>query len=144
MGIKKGLTHAPEEMKELKEITLSKNFVSGNGKEKKIQDFQTKNRHPQRFIFIPRDYPYIRLPNTRQRFTRNSRNVYPELEERVVLGVVLGVVLRYLSARLVLEVRVVLGNPYTTRQNKPIITKKRAKPCFFIRNFNCKNVQLIN
>jgi phosphomannomutase / phosphoglucomutase len=41
MGIKKGLTHAPEEMKELKEITLSKNFVSGNGKEKKIQDFQT-------------------------------------------------------------------------------------------------------
>ena len=27
MGIKKGLTHAPEEMKELKEITLSENFL---------------------------------------------------------------------------------------------------------------------
>ena len=29
MGIKKGLTHAPEEMKELKEITLNQNFISG-------------------------------------------------------------------------------------------------------------------
>ena len=27
MGIKKGLTHAPEEMKELKDITLNKKFV---------------------------------------------------------------------------------------------------------------------
>ena len=27
MGIKKGLTHAPEEMKELKEITLNKKFI---------------------------------------------------------------------------------------------------------------------
>ena len=26
MGIKKGLTHAPEEMKELKDITLNENF----------------------------------------------------------------------------------------------------------------------
>ena len=40
MGIKKGLTHAPEEMTELKEITLNQNFVSGNGNEKEIKDFQ--------------------------------------------------------------------------------------------------------
>ena len=35
MGIQKGLTHAPEEMKELKEITLNENFIKGEGKEKK-------------------------------------------------------------------------------------------------------------
>ena len=29
MGIKKGLTHAPEEMKELKEITLNQKFMRG-------------------------------------------------------------------------------------------------------------------
>ena len=40
MGIKKGLTHAPEEMKELKDITLNKKFIKGNGKEKKINNFQ--------------------------------------------------------------------------------------------------------
>ena len=40
MGIKKGLTHAPEEMKELKEITLNKKFVEGLGNEKKIDNFQ--------------------------------------------------------------------------------------------------------
>ena len=40
MGIKKGLTHAPEEMKELKEITLSKKFIKGLGNEKKIDNFQ--------------------------------------------------------------------------------------------------------
>jgi len=40
MGIKKGLTHAPEEMKELKDITLNKKFVQGNGNEKKINGFQ--------------------------------------------------------------------------------------------------------
>tara|TARA_Y100000590_G_scaffold17478_1_gene20911 strand:+ start:713 stop:1249 length:537 start_codon:yes stop_codon:yes gene_type:complete len=40
MGIKKGLTHAPEEMKELKEITLNKKFINGKGKEKKIINFQ--------------------------------------------------------------------------------------------------------
>ncbi len=40
MGIKKGLTHAPEEMKELKEITLKKNFITGQGSEKKIEGFQ--------------------------------------------------------------------------------------------------------
>ena len=40
MGIKKGLTHAPEEMKELKDITLNKNFVKGKGNEKKIDGFQ--------------------------------------------------------------------------------------------------------
>jgi len=40
MGIKKGLTHAPEEMKELKEITLNKNFIKGQGNEKKIDGFQ--------------------------------------------------------------------------------------------------------
>ena len=40
MGIKKGLTHAPEEMEELKEITLNQKFISGNGNEKEIKDFQ--------------------------------------------------------------------------------------------------------
>ena len=40
MGIKKGLTHAPEEMKELKEITLNQKFKKGNGNEKQIHDFQ--------------------------------------------------------------------------------------------------------
>ena len=40
MGIKKGLTHAPEEMKELKEITLKENFIKGKGNEKIIKDFQ--------------------------------------------------------------------------------------------------------
>ena len=40
MGIRKGLTHAPEEMKELKEITLNKKFISGKGNEKKIKDFK--------------------------------------------------------------------------------------------------------
>ncbi len=39
MGIKKGLTHAPEEMKELKEITLNEKFIKGEGKEKQIKDF---------------------------------------------------------------------------------------------------------
>ena len=40
MGIKKGLTHAPEEMKELKEITLNEKFISGQGNEKQIKNFQ--------------------------------------------------------------------------------------------------------
>ena len=40
MGIKKGLTHTPEEMKELKEITLNKKFIEGSGSEKKINGFQ--------------------------------------------------------------------------------------------------------
>ena len=40
MGIKKGLTHAPEEMKELKDITLNKKFIEGIGSEKKIDNFQ--------------------------------------------------------------------------------------------------------
>jgi len=40
MGIKKGLTHAPEEMKELKDITLNQKFTSGEGSEKKIENFQ--------------------------------------------------------------------------------------------------------
>ena len=39
MGIIKGLTHAPEEMQELKNITLNKKFITGNGKERKIQNF---------------------------------------------------------------------------------------------------------
>ena len=39
MGIKKGLTHAPEEMKELKEITLQEKFVQGKGNKKEIKDF---------------------------------------------------------------------------------------------------------
>ncbi len=40
MGIKKGLTHAPEEMNELKDITLNKKFISGKGNEKKIKKFK--------------------------------------------------------------------------------------------------------
>jgi len=40
MGINKGLTHAPEEMKELKDITLNKKFIEGKGSEKEINDFQ--------------------------------------------------------------------------------------------------------
>ncbi|WP_440915604.1 phosphomannomutase/phosphoglucomutase [Candidatus Pelagibacter sp.] len=39
MGIKKGLTHAPEEMRELKEITLNEKFSKGDGNEKEIKDF---------------------------------------------------------------------------------------------------------
>ena len=40
MGIKKGLTHGPEEMKELKDITLNQKFIKGQGNEKKINNFQ--------------------------------------------------------------------------------------------------------
>ena len=40
MGIKKGLTHAPDEMKELKDITLNQRFINGKGKEKEIKNFQ--------------------------------------------------------------------------------------------------------
>lgn len=40
MGIKKGLTHAPEEMSELKNITLNKKFVKGKGSVKSIIDFK--------------------------------------------------------------------------------------------------------
>ena len=40
MGIKKGLTHAPEEMKELKEITLKEKFINGQGEIKNINNFQ--------------------------------------------------------------------------------------------------------
>ncbi len=40
MGIQKGLTHAPDEMKELKNITLNEKFVRGQGNEKKISNFQ--------------------------------------------------------------------------------------------------------
>ena len=40
MGIKKGLTHAPEEMSELKEITLNEKFAIGSGNEKEISNFQ--------------------------------------------------------------------------------------------------------
>ena len=40
MGIKKGLTHAPEEMNELKNITLDEDFIIGQGKEKKIESFE--------------------------------------------------------------------------------------------------------
>ena len=40
MGIKKGLTHAPEEMKELKDITLNEEFSIGQGSEKEIKNFQ--------------------------------------------------------------------------------------------------------
>ena len=40
MGIQKGLTHTPEEMKELKDITLNEEFIEGNGNEIKINNFQ--------------------------------------------------------------------------------------------------------
>ncbi len=40
MGIKKGLTHAPEEMLELKDITLSEKFIEGKGDIKKIENFK--------------------------------------------------------------------------------------------------------
>ncbi len=40
MGIKKGLTHAPEEMSELKNITLNKEFVEGKGSIKNIKNFK--------------------------------------------------------------------------------------------------------
>ena len=40
MGIKKGLTHAPEEMSELKDITLNNKFKSGKGNIKEIKNFK--------------------------------------------------------------------------------------------------------
>ena len=40
MGIQKGLTHAPEEMANLKDITLNNNFLDGKGSLKKIDDFK--------------------------------------------------------------------------------------------------------
>ncbi len=40
MGIKKGLTHAPEEMIELKNITLNNKFKLGKGNIKKIDNFK--------------------------------------------------------------------------------------------------------
>ena len=40
MGIQKGLTHAPNEMQELKDITLNRKFITGNGNEKIINNFQ--------------------------------------------------------------------------------------------------------
>ena len=40
MGIQKGLTHTPNEMQELKDITLKKNFIIGKGNEKKINNSQ--------------------------------------------------------------------------------------------------------
>ena len=40
MGIKKGLTHGPDQMKELKDLTLNKKFIHNDGNEKKIKDFQ--------------------------------------------------------------------------------------------------------
>ena len=45
MGIKKGLTHAPDEMKELKEITLNKKFIEGEGSEKQIKNFHEIYKH---------------------------------------------------------------------------------------------------
>ena len=40
MVIEKGLTHTPEEMNELKEITLNKHFLSSKGNSKDIKNFQ--------------------------------------------------------------------------------------------------------
>ena len=48
MGIEKGLTHAPEEMSELKDITLKNKFKSGKGSIKKIDNF--KNIYMQELI----------------------------------------------------------------------------------------------
>ncbi len=48
MGIKKGLTHAPEEMSELKDITVNQKFKSGKGSIKKIEEF--KNIYIQNLI----------------------------------------------------------------------------------------------
>ena len=48
MGIKKGLTHAPEEMSELKDITVNQKFKSGKGSIKKIEEF--KNIYIQSLI----------------------------------------------------------------------------------------------
>ena len=45
MGIKKGLTHTPEEMNELKDITLNKKFIEGKGSKKIIKDFKKKYIH---------------------------------------------------------------------------------------------------
>ena len=39
MGIQKGLTHAPEEMNELKDITLNRKFIKGQGNERIVKDF---------------------------------------------------------------------------------------------------------
>ena len=40
MGIKKGLTHTPEEMSELKNLTLNRKFVKGKGNSKNIKNFK--------------------------------------------------------------------------------------------------------
>ena len=40
MGINKGLTHAPEEMNELKELTLNQKFIKGNGSDVEIKKFK--------------------------------------------------------------------------------------------------------
>tara|TARA_B100000959_G_scaffold128527_1_gene134860 strand:+ start:52 stop:1506 length:1455 start_codon:yes stop_codon:yes gene_type:complete len=42
MGIQKGLTHTPDEMRELKDITLNNKFIAGKGNEKKIENFKKK------------------------------------------------------------------------------------------------------
>ena len=39
MGIEKGLTQAPEEMKELKDIVINQKFIKKKGKYKKINNF---------------------------------------------------------------------------------------------------------
>ena len=40
MGIEKGLTHSPEEMNELKNIVLERDFINGKGSYKEIKDFK--------------------------------------------------------------------------------------------------------
>tara|TARA_B100001121_G_C18649001_1_gene603108 strand:- start:18 stop:1460 length:1443 start_codon:yes stop_codon:yes gene_type:complete len=40
MGIQKGLTHTPDEMSVLKDITLNRKFLNGEGKLKKIENFK--------------------------------------------------------------------------------------------------------
>ena len=92
MGIKKGLTHAPEEMKELKEITLNKNFFEGNGNEKQIENFDkiykddliTKNKLGENInLFAAFDIYYYSGHNVRH-YNLISDIIDPNKEEESV------------------------------------------------------------
>ena len=61
MGIKKGLTHAPEEMSELKDITLNKKFIDGKGSLKKIENFKDCLLYTSP---SPRDRQKSRMPSS--------------------------------------------------------------------------------
>ena len=74
MGIKKGLTHAPDEMKELKEITLNQSFSTGSGSEKQINNFQDiykddlikKNKIKKKIKAVAVSYTHQTLPTNRE------------------------------------------------------------------------------